>query len=250
MSKVFDAAQQTELERLTTQSGEATEPVDYSSVAADMLATWETWNNAESTDAHTKTQAVNLLKAACFAAVAYDGMIDSPMTADAAPAHLLRIFLTALADPASTELDQYRAINRQEPDVAAVREAEAVIERNGEEVTAAAMISVIADFLRENGKAVLLADNSFGKQILEFKLASDNMRTSPLQSEQWHRANSDNSVLFYTLRQDGWNKGQPSMVNDIQVHVSLNNGSKHDLNSVADTLFASLPAAPTPEEGQ
>lgn len=68
--------------------------------------------------------------------------------------------------------------------------------------------------------------------------------------EQWHRANSDNSVLFYTLRQDGWNKGQPSMVNDIQVHVSLNNGSKNDLNSVADALFASLPATPTSKGGE
>lgn len=76
------------------------------------------------------------------------------------------------------------------------------------------------------------------------------LSAEPARGEQWHRANSDNSVLFYTLRQDGWNKGQPSMVNDIQVNVSLNNGSKHDLNSVADTLFESLPAAPTSKGGE
>lgn len=90
------------------------------------------------------------------------------------------------------------------------------------------------------------AEQAISKLKPDYRVIS----AEPAQGEQWQRANSDNSVLFYTLRQDGWNKGQPSMVNDIQVHVSLNNGSKHDLNSVADTLFASLPAAPTPEAGR
>jgi hypothetical protein len=79
-------------------------------------------------------------------------------------------------DHSTNETGLQVELNTKPVDVAAVLEAEAVIERIGEEVTAAAMIGVLAETLRTNGKAVLLSDNSFGKQILEFKLAADNLR--------------------------------------------------------------------------
>lgn len=55
------------------------------------------------------------------------------------------------------------------PDAQAVREAAEVIERNGAEVTAAAMLLHIADTLRTRGKAVLTTEgDDFGAQVLQF----------------------------------------------------------------------------------
>lgn len=92
--------------------------------------------------------------------------------------------------------------------------------------------------------------NEAEQAIIKLKPDYRALSAEPAQGEQWQRADSEQSVLFYTLRQDGWIKGQPSMVNDIQVHVSLNIGSKLNISKVADTLFAALPAAPTADAGR
>lgn len=51
----------------------------------------------------------DLVLAACFAAQAYEVALASPLTADGAPAALLRALLAALIDPMSADLDYLRA---------------------------------------------------------------------------------------------------------------------------------------------
>lgn len=51
----------------------------------------------------------DLVLAACFAAQAYETAVASGVTADGAPAALLRALLTALIDPLSADLDYLRA---------------------------------------------------------------------------------------------------------------------------------------------
>lgn len=120
---------------------EGNKPIDLTVMAKSMLSIWDQWMNVEIIDRSIETQATDLLKAACFAGQAYEDMIASPLTADVAPSTLLRIFLIALIDQNSSELDPYRAKNRPQTathadectkpvDVAAVRNIAALNDIN------------------------------------------------------------------------------------------------------------------------
>lgn len=63
------------------------------------------------------------------------------------------------------------------------------------------------------------------------------------QGAVWHRADSAGQVLLYTLRQDGWRKGEPIMVNDIEVRIQASNGAVVDLEAVVDAVWFGLQAA-------
>ena len=64
---------------------------------------------------------------------------------------------------------------------------------------------------------------------------------------EWHRENGERSILLYTLRQDGWRKGQPVLVNDVTVRIELCSGSSTDISRIADTILATLPTPPAGE---
>lgn len=64
---------------------------------------------------------------------------------------------------------------------------------------------------------------------------------------EWHRYENPWSILLYTLKQDGWRKGEPVMVNDLMIRIENAPGSNHDLGLIADKLLAALtPASAEP----
>lgn len=66
------------------------------------------------------------------------------------------------------------------------------------------------------------------------------IKTLSAEQVEWHRADSDRSILLYTLKQDGWRKGEPMMVNDLTVRIENATGSDHDLVPIADAILAAL----------
>lgn len=68
-----------------------------------------------------------------------------------------------------------------------------------------------------------------------------------MEAPELHRHDGDTSILLYTLKQDGWRKGQPVMVNDVMIRIENANGSQNDLGAIAERIRADL-AAPAPAE--
>jgi hypothetical protein len=64
---------------------------------------------------------------------------------------------------------------------------------------------------------------------------------------EWHRENDDRSVLLYTLRQNGWRKGKPVLVNDVTLRIERCPGSSADISHIADAIVAALPTPPSSE---
>lgn len=66
---------------------------------------------------------------------------------------------------------------------------------------------------------------------------------------EWHRADGDKSILLYTLRQDGWRKGEAVMVNDVTVRIEAANGSESPIEPIASAILSALePAAAESEQ--
>lgn len=64
---------------------------------------------------------------------------------------------------------------------------------------------------------------------------------------KWHCFENEYSILLYTLKQDGWRRGEPVMVNDLTIRIENANGSTDDLGPIADKLLAALtPASADP----
>lgn len=57
---------------------------------------------------------------------------------------------------------------------------------------------------------------------------------------EWHRADGVESILLYTLVQDGWRKGDPVMVNDIMVRIEAANGSETPIEPIANRILSAL----------
>jgi hypothetical protein len=68
-------------------------------------------------------------------------------------------------------------------------------------------------------------------------------------AEGWQVASNSGSVLIYCLKQDGWRKGEPVMVNDIMIRVENANRSSNELQPIVDAIMRALPAAPAKQEG-
>lgn len=61
------------------------------------------------------------------------------------------------------------------------------------------------------------------------------------EAPTWHcERHSDGGALLYTLRQDGWRKGEPVMVNDMMIRIEKDNRSTTDLTPVIDKILATL----------
>ncbi len=65
----------------------------------------------------------------------------------------------------------------------------------------------------------------------------------------WHMTETHNGVLIYSLKQDGWKKGEPVMVNDMAIRVELQNNhagnSTANVKDVAARILSALhPASP------
>jgi len=56
--------------------------------------------------------------------------------------------------------------------------------------------------------------------------------------KEWNIAATASSVLLYTLKHDGWRKGEEIMVNDMTVRLENANGSNNDLMKNALRMMA------------
>lgn len=54
----------------------------------------------------------------------------------------------------------------------------------------------------------------------------------------WNIATGNGTVLLYTLKQDGWRKGEPVMVNDMTARLENANGSNNNLGKCAYRFIA------------
>ncbi len=113
-----------------------TKPVDVTSLAQDLLVAWDQQYSCMKRDDATKALSDKLILAACFAGIAYDAAMSLPIMEDKAPEFLLRIFLIALVDQNSSELDPYRPLpatpineGTKHVNVAAVREVPVNIDK-------------------------------------------------------------------------------------------------------------------------
>lgn len=62
------------------------------------------------------------------------------------------------------------------------------------------------------------------------------LSASPTPGGEWLRAGN----LLYTLRQNGWRKGEPVMVNDLMIQVEAAPGSESDPEPIIATILAAL----------
>jgi hypothetical protein len=74
--------------------------------------------------------------------------------------------------------------------------------------------------------------------------------TNADRCQQWHREDSAYGVLIYSLKQDGWRKGEPRMVNDVTIKIENANGSENDLDQIAARILAAIAAQPDPRDAQ
>ena len=71
---------------------------------------------------------------------------------------------------------------------------------------------------------------------------------APDQGE-WNMDESEYGTLIYSLKEDGWRKGEPIMVNDVTIRIENANGSSHDLGPIAARILSALEPAPDYLEG-
>lgn len=72
--------------------------------------------------------------------------------------------------------------------------------------------------------------------------------TTPDLTPEWHRADNSGSILLYTLKQNGWRKGEPVMVNDMTIRIENENQSANDLEAIVDRVMNGLRATPAPTD--
>jgi hypothetical protein len=67
---------------------------------------------------------------------------------------------------------------------------------------------------------------------------------------EWHRHTNERSILLFTLKQQGWKRGHPIMVNDVMIRIENAPGSDNDLHALSETILAALtPASDDRAEG-
>lgn len=58
---------------------------------------------------------------------------------------------------------------------------------------------------------------------------------------EWHRVDrSADSVLLYTLREEGWRRGEPVMVNDVMINIDRGSGSSTDIEPIVQRIRSAL----------
>ena len=225
-----------------------TNPLQIPDAAQQMLNTWDQFINGEPCSDMVKADVDLLIKAACFAAQAYEDMIASPITADAAPGTLLRIFLTAIVDPASKELDPYRAKNRPDAtltndgakpvDVTAVLNSAALIVEGRSTAINSNLITSIYSAFNGYEIAEIIAnhDKELGAAIRALS-AEPAQGARPL--EEWHEDHGN--VVWWAWDNDrqAW-LGEPA-------YIGKPLDSDWPEYHTHWTPHPAFPAAPTPE---
>lgn len=105
---------------------------------------------------------------------------------------------------------------------------------------------------REARKAAdqLWQDYKARAKAAEARLAAQERETSPAgEPVAWHRADSQgvDQVVLYTLKEQGWRRGKPIMVNDVTVIIRTDNGSTTPLEPIVQTILAALTRPPEAE---
>ena len=60
----------------------------------------------------------------------------------------------------------------------------------------------------------------------------------------WLVDESEHGTLIYRLKEDGWRKGVPVMVNDVTIRIENSNRSDNDLHPITARILAALDPAP------
>lgn len=64
-------------------------------------------------------------------------------------------------------------------------------------------------------------------------------------ADGWHRSDNEyGGVMLYTLREDGWRKGQPVMVNDVTIRIERAHGSEADVEAIVRRVGSALVDVP------
>lgn len=67
--------------------------------------------------------------------------------------------------------------------------------------------------------------------------------------EGWYCSAGEHHTLLYTLRQDGWRKGKPVMVNDVTIRIENANGSQTPIEQIVRLIMDAVNASPAVEAG-
>ncbi len=69
-----------------------------------------------------------------------------------------------------------------------------------------------------------------------------------VEVKDWHRSdNAYGGVMLYSLREDGWRKGEPVMVNDVTIRVERAPGSETDIEPIVQRIRSALVDVPAVE---
>lgn len=68
------------------------------------------------------------------------------------------------------------------------------------------------------------------------------------EGAKWHRDDGDYSTLIYSLRQDGYRKGEPSMINDVTVRIEKSSKSDANISDIAAQIQQALSSQPVAEK--
>lgn len=69
-----------------------------------------------------------------------------------------------------------------------------------------------------------------------------------VEVKDWHRSdNAYGGTMLYSLREDGWRKGEPVMVNDVTIRIERAPGSETDIEPIIQRIRAALVDVPAVE---
>lgn len=69
-----------------------------------------------------------------------------------------------------------------------------------------------------------------------------------VEVKDWHRSdNAYGGVMLYSLREDGWRKGAPVMVNDVTIRIERATGSETDIEPIVQRIRSALVDVPAVE---
>lgn len=245
---------------------------NFAAWAQNLLAAWDQQYSCRQRDDAAKALSDKLLLAACFAGIAYDAAMSLPVMVDKAPEFLLRIFLIALVDQNSSELDPYRAKNRPQPapltnegtkpvNVAAVREVPVNIDKLIAELKSAEDMcfswsgsALLANELNatdtDEGHISLYKDlcglgNSMSYLQSEIRALS---LSEPGQGEQWQPIETAPKDGIEFIARCGADKPSFSCFWDGTAFMHFDHGE--GLISYSPTEWMPLPTSPNTEAGK
>lgn len=90
-----------------------------------------------------------------------------------------------------------------------------------------------------------LGAGALAEALMPFLTAALSDQERAVDGSEWHRSDgSRGDVLLYTLRENGWRRGQPLMVNDVMVRIEKDHGSTTDIEPIVQRIRSALVNVP------